>query len=189
MLYVIHALGTTLYKIGYSAATPERRLNDLQTGCPYDLKLIFLCEGERSDEAAIHNYMQRKGWRVIIDEREWFDIKQHDWILVTFETGLGKSGLRNKAVSLLSNASEGSNEEGKLFLQWLEKNYKWEKSSSFNTMLGVPFEEVYHQYFMYCAKYNIRRIPGKDVSKMLHDLKIGYKIDDSGLHYFNMRSR
>lgn len=189
MLYVIEAIGTTLYKIGYSAAAPERRLNDLQTGCPYDLRLIFVCEGERAEESAMHNYMERKNWRVRDETGEWFDIKKHNLFLMLMEVGLGKKDIRNQAVSILSNASEGSRKEAVILSQWLEKGYKWEKSNSFNTILGVCFEDLWHEYFMYTTKYSLKRLTAKEVSKHLHDLRIGYKIDDSGLYYFNMRKR
>lgn len=39
-IYLIHAEGTNLYKIGISN-NPEKRLKSLQTANPYSLKLIF----------------------------------------------------------------------------------------------------------------------------------------------------
>ena len=35
MIYLIRAEETNLYKIGYTANSPETRMESLQTGCPY----------------------------------------------------------------------------------------------------------------------------------------------------------
>ncbi len=185
MLYVINGLGTTLYKIGYSAANPERRLNELQTGSPYDLKLILLTDGEREDEAKIHNWMEKKGWRI---KGEWFDIKNHDLFQLAFAIGLNRE-IKHRPVSILSNASSEKKDSESIFESFLERGWRYEKTSSFNTMLGTAFEDFWHEYFMYCKKYTEPSLKPDEVSRKLYDLKIGHKIDDQGTYIFNLRKK
>jgi hypothetical protein len=52
-VYVIHAVGTNRIKIGYSA-DPEKRLAQLQTGSPYELKLLAQWPGTAEVEQRIH---------------------------------------------------------------------------------------------------------------------------------------
>jgi hypothetical protein len=57
-----------MVKIGYtSEAKPENRLRDLQTGCPFPLRVLAYCKGNHADEQILH--------RALADERatgEWF---------------------------------------------------------------------------------------------------------------------
>ena len=39
-IYIIHAVGTKHYKIGKTSRTPQDRLQSLQTGNPYRLRLL-----------------------------------------------------------------------------------------------------------------------------------------------------
>lgn len=185
MLYVINALSTTLYKIGYSAASPERRLNDLQTGCPYDLKLILITDGEREDEAKIHNWMDKQGWRF---RSEWFDIKNHDLFKLMFQIGLSRE-VKVSPVSILSNATGEKMHDLGVFDQYLERAWRTEKTSAFNTSMGTAFEDFYHEYYMYCKRYSEPCLKGNEVQKLLYNRKIGYKIDDHGTYIFNLRKK
>lgn len=65
-VYAIHAKGTRRVKIGYSVE-PEKRLNELQTGCPYSLILIGVRPGTVELERTIHRRL--KPLRL---EGEWF---------------------------------------------------------------------------------------------------------------------
>lgn len=54
MIYAIAALGTEFVKFGYASRDPSDRLESMQTGCPFELRLIAYCQGDRNTEAAIH---------------------------------------------------------------------------------------------------------------------------------------
>lgn len=67
-VYVIHALGTSRVKIGYSA-DPEKRLRELQTGSPFELRLLAKWPGSLDSELSAH--------RAFADHRcvgEWFEV-------------------------------------------------------------------------------------------------------------------
>lgn len=66
-VYLIHAQGTKLYKIGV-AADPEARLRELQTANPLGLVLLYKIPGTRSVEQAIHRKLEE--YRV---RGEWFE--------------------------------------------------------------------------------------------------------------------
>src|SRR4051812_41688845 len=53
MIYFIEAVGHGRVKIGY-AANPWKRLRQLQTGHPFELKMLACLPGELSDEQRLH---------------------------------------------------------------------------------------------------------------------------------------
>lgn len=65
-LYLIHAVGSDFYKIGY-AVNVKRRMAALQTGCPYILKLLSSREGTMANELALQNHFKQFHFR-----GEWF---------------------------------------------------------------------------------------------------------------------
>ena len=57
MIYLIHAVGTDRYKIGYTQYTAVDRIKSgLQTGCPYPLAIISIRDGDQTDENELHVY-------------------------------------------------------------------------------------------------------------------------------------
>ncbi len=68
MVYLMNAEGTSRYKIGF-AKDPNVRLRELQTGCPYPLKIVAASNGDRDRERKLHarfsDYRQCG---------EWFDL-------------------------------------------------------------------------------------------------------------------
>lgn len=70
MIYFIE--GGNYTKIGVSD-NPKKRLNELQTGNPFDLKIKFLTDGEYEKESRIHKALSL--YRV---KGEWFYLKQ-EW--------------------------------------------------------------------------------------------------------------
>lgn len=185
MLYVINAVGTTLYKIGYSQASPERRVNELQTGCPYPLKVILAAEGEREDEAAIHNWMDAQGWRV---RSEWFDIKDHNLWHLFFQSGLNKR-LKMQPLQVFSVQAEDKQFEEGVFEEYLTKYYHYERTSSFNGLLGTIFDDFYHHYSQHCKRYSTATLPASKVLQKFYEMKIGSKINDAGQVIFNLRMK
>ncbi len=82
-LYIIQSRTTGAVKIGRSD-DPERRLRQLQTGCPYALKLILVLGGGGIIEAHVHHCMRRHRTRHT-HGGEWFtesgmgDIPDNVW--------------------------------------------------------------------------------------------------------------
>jgi len=68
-VYLIHCMGTDYYKFGSSKINPELRLNELQTGCPFELKLISYIY--QNDYKEIEKYTHYKFRRYRI-RGEWY---------------------------------------------------------------------------------------------------------------------
>lgn len=66
-IYLIHAVGTKRFKIGF-AIDPERRLRHLSTGSPFQLELLAVRKGPQHHEAQMHRYFAE--YRV---NGEWFE--------------------------------------------------------------------------------------------------------------------
>lgn len=185
MLYVINAIGTDYYKIGFSTADPERRLEDLQTGSPFDLKTILLIDGDRADEAKIHNFLKQRGVHV---RSEWFEIKQFHLFELMLEWGLGRQ-IKSRPVSMLSSKAAAKSIEDEMLEDWLVKHWTYEKSSSFASDLGTPFEELFNSYFLYCKKFASNPVDAAKFSKSLDSKQIGRKLDKTGVYVYNIRQR
>lgn len=76
-VYLIEAVGTGTLKIGYSAQYPGKRLGNLQTANPHDLRLVGFLTGTRRDEQRYHamfSHLHIRGeWFYATDEiREYF---------------------------------------------------------------------------------------------------------------------
>lgn len=70
VIYAIRAVGTEYIKFGYTdGKTYKRRVETLQTGCPYDLEELAMCEGDYREERAIHNRLCAAGAH---HRGEWF---------------------------------------------------------------------------------------------------------------------
>lgn len=70
MIYFIEAVGANAVKVGY-AANVGVRIKYLQTGCPFELRILKIIEGSRQDEAALH----RKWWQAHL-RGEWFTLSK-----------------------------------------------------------------------------------------------------------------
>lgn len=78
MIYVINAIGTNLYKIGFSARENYGdRLNELQTGSPHDLELLLWLDGTMDEEKYLHDSLNAFRYR-----REWFELDRDRLFLV-----------------------------------------------------------------------------------------------------------
>lgn len=71
MIYIVRAQGQDLYKIGFTARTPEERLKEVQTGCPYPLKIIHVFEGSQDDEKRLHLEFHE-----FLIHGEWFQLNE-----------------------------------------------------------------------------------------------------------------
>lgn len=67
MIYVIQAGLQNAFKVGYCKKDANKRVKELQTGCPYKLSLLLTFHGSMSDEKRLHLEMFRS--RLI---GEWF---------------------------------------------------------------------------------------------------------------------
>ena len=68
-LYILKAEGTDAVKIGFTSLDLSKRVRDLQTGCPHDLKLVASIEGTKGQESEIHETL--RDYRI---RGEWYDI-------------------------------------------------------------------------------------------------------------------
>jgi predicted XRE-type DNA-binding protein len=71
-VYVIQCEGTHYYKIG-SSFNPNERLKNMQTGIPFDLKLIFSVEKEFANAVELMAHLEFGDHRV---RAEWFTFSQ-----------------------------------------------------------------------------------------------------------------
>lgn len=69
-IYIIRAGNTNYYKIGFSTDA-DKRLKDLQTGCPFRLYKLVECEGNLTYEKMIHDYFNEYKCR---NNGEWFEM-------------------------------------------------------------------------------------------------------------------
>ena len=75
VVYLIQAEETTRYKIG-TTENIDARINQLKTGCPYELKLIKTIDGSAWIEHGIHEHFKhcrRKG--------EWFEFENIESVI------------------------------------------------------------------------------------------------------------
>lgn len=79
MIYVIRADNTNLYKIGFTDRDYEKRLNELQTGCPHDLTLVLWLDGTQEEERSLHDKLN--GFRF---KREWFELDFNSILVMLF---------------------------------------------------------------------------------------------------------
>ena len=70
-VYLVHCVGTDLYKIGRSKLNYSARLSSLQTGCPYELSMIHAvhCDAYGRLEKLLHQTFKDKRVR-----GEWFEL-------------------------------------------------------------------------------------------------------------------
>ena len=71
-VYLVEAVGSGMVKIGtiLNGDKIQSRILTLQTGCPFDLRLVYLFEDcGRIDESRIH-----KRWDHLRVRREWFRV-------------------------------------------------------------------------------------------------------------------
>ena len=67
MIYFIQDTATLNIKIGFTKGCPQARLESLQTGNPSELVLLAILDGERPQEADLHDWF--KEYRIA---GEWF---------------------------------------------------------------------------------------------------------------------
>lgn len=70
-VYFIEAIGAERIKIGFTSGDPAVRLRDLQTACPFMLRVIAHVRGSMDDEAALH---ERFASTRAVPGTEWFHI-------------------------------------------------------------------------------------------------------------------
>ena len=67
MIYFIQDTETLFIKIGFTDSAPEKRLAQLQTGCPGELVLLLVVEGDQHFEDVLHQRFDR-----FRERGEWF---------------------------------------------------------------------------------------------------------------------
>jgi len=80
-LYIMQIEKTGAIKIGVSK-NPEKRIKQLQTSCPYKIKMILRIEKRADLEKQLHDRLKK--FRTTRSNQEWFDFDSlselPDWI-------------------------------------------------------------------------------------------------------------
>lgn len=84
-IYLIHAIGTSNYKIGKTSQNPQKRLADLQTGNHCKLRLLEQIEVDNMDMAESQMHAEYKRNRF---EGEWFAFDDIAPVIAHFKTGV-----------------------------------------------------------------------------------------------------
>lgn len=100
IVYLIHALDSDFYKIGWSLKNPQKRLESMQTGCPYELHLAKMFRGSQSDEYELHMLFVENRYR-----GEWFVFDEEE---VLFQFGYKKM-IKKPEKFKLPNGNAGLN--------------------------------------------------------------------------------
>lgn len=80
-VYIVHAVGTSTYKIGISK-NPTKRVRDMQTSCPLPLQLIskIRCKDAHAAEESLHALLGKYHVR-----GEWFTLDDQAYDMITAE--------------------------------------------------------------------------------------------------------
>lgn len=125
MIYAIEILDSKFIKIGYSKdEDATRRISELQTGNPYELKLLFTTYGTLIQEQALHSALKVAFGRIRIPmpPNEWYPGKNPffqgfiEYLKYGPDAGLAYLENYNPALK------QGSTKEGK---EDLTANIKW----------------------------------------------------------------
>ena len=71
--YLVHCIGTNFYKIGISKISYEARLSTMQSGCPYELRLLTTAHSTHYKEVEKILHRKFKQFRI---RGEWFELSQ-----------------------------------------------------------------------------------------------------------------
>lgn len=106
MIYFIEAVGAGLVKIGFTDGDPAKRLRQLQTGCPHQLRLAAATEGSISIEAVEHGrwaYLREQGeWFRIDDRLRWYML----WLDIAHKGVAAVNGIHADEISSLHAQAE-----------------------------------------------------------------------------------
>jgi len=113
-LYVIHAKGTPLHKIGVTTRTPHERLKELQTSSPHELEMFHFV---KTDVASELERELHEEYRESQSSGEWFRIPDRQ--LKYLKTSINSKVKRNllvRARTLLGRAANLSNVDSQSLL-------------------------------------------------------------------------
>lgn len=68
-VYFIEAVGSDRVKIGWTAATPQKRMAEIQTSSPFELRLVASAKGSLAIEAGLHARFEESR---VMRCAEWF---------------------------------------------------------------------------------------------------------------------
>lgn len=80
MIYAVHVLDSKFVKIGFTKSTNiHERIAALQTGCPYEINLLFAVEGTIMQEQTLHKALFDALTRIRIPmpPNEWYAGRGH----------------------------------------------------------------------------------------------------------------
>jgi len=159
MIYFIQAGKNGPIKIGQTENDVENRIKQLQTGCPYKLKVVWLYYGDRWTEAALHERFASDRIR-----GEWFNSTEKLFTFIDEElTNTNDIVLENQGGTLITIS------EGKSYFN-ISGSYFEVTESYTNGGPSVLFS---------CAKFDIEIDPLKN--RIKHIVKAGktlYPVED-----------
>lgn len=178
MIYVVRAMGTNLYKIGFTSRDDfEKRLSELQTSSPFDLEILLYIDGDQKDEKTIHDALS--GFR---QKREWFEIDTDRIFLIMFSVILG----RKPKYKLLNVPSPQRKDLLKGLWTpeyFVNKYYMSDNSIEFSQHTGISLEELWLKYVEVAGQSGYE-IPGKkDFVKAIDGLGVQKKTIDRKIYY------
>jgi len=104
MIYVLEILNQKYIKIGYTKDDIEKRISSLQTGNPFEIKLLFTVDGSILQEKTIHKALDDAMFRMNSSHppNEWYPGKKP--LIVNFLDNLKLYGC-NQALSYIDQFS------------------------------------------------------------------------------------
>ena len=74
MIYVAEILDSKFIKVGFAAGEVKRRISELQTGCPFEIKILLEVEGTLRQEQSLHSALTKAFGRIRIPcpPNEWY---------------------------------------------------------------------------------------------------------------------
>lgn len=191
MVYIVeaidvhgHSLG--LYKIGFTATSPEGRLDTIQTGNPWPCRLIALFDCPTADdEKAIHHAYE--AYRTREGSGEWFALQNYDLHHFNINKILGRDVKMRPVAELSGQAAEAVQDN--LFKVYLQKFWHMDKTSSFGLAMGTGFQEIWRHYYAFCESYGNKQMRADLFFKQLASAGVGYKLDNNNNYVYNMRKK
>jgi len=183
MIYVIRAVGTNYYKIGHSDRDDySLRLNELQTGSPYDLETLLYIDGDAKDEKRIHDALSSFRTR-----REWFEIDPDKMFVVMFSAIL----LRKPEYKLVHEGSRQYKDHLKALWTpgyFVQQYYYHNKNSTFSTATGITLDELWLKYVEVTQTGGMPIDNKKTFLTHLKNLSVPFKAFD-GKIYFHLQRK
>lgn len=180
MIYIIKAVGTNLYKIGYTSRNDfSLRLNELQntTASPHYLELLLLIDGSEEDEKTIHRALSK--FRV---SGEWFEVDVDKMWLVTLSSILNRKP-KYKIVHYPSDKYKDFLKDLWTPKYFIEKFYEVNTGITLNQVTGISIDELWNKYVEVASAGNLKVNKKSEFIQALSVLGIPNRIIENVIYY------